>query len=147
MSNLNKILSIVKSVNHIYWVVLVVAVLLVVISLYNRDVIQTFVGGSLGSLGGGSSEPVFTMYYVDWCPHCKAVKPLFTDFMGSGTVQVNGKPVKCTMVNAETNPDAVKGLNVKGYPSFLLNKDGKLIEFNGERTADGFMSFLNQNMA
>jgi hypothetical protein len=75
------------------------------------------------------------------------VKPLFTDFMGSGTVQVNGKPVKCTMVNAETNPDAVKGLNIKGYPSFLLNKDGKLIEFNGQRNADGFMSFLNENTA
>jgi len=141
MSNLNKILSTVKSVNHIYWVVLVVAVLLVVISLYNRDVIQGFVSGGLGS------EPSFTMYYVDWCPHCKAVKPLFTDFMGSGTVQVNGKPVKCAMVNAETNPDAVKGLNIKGYPSFLLNKDGKLIEFNGQRNADGFMSFLNENTA
>ena len=141
MSNLNKILSIVKSVNHIYWVVLVVAVLLVVIALYNRNVIQGFVSGGLGS------EPSFTMYYVDWCPHCKAVKPLFTDFMGSGTVQVNGKPVKCAMVNAETNPDAVKGLNIKGYPSFLLNKDGKLIEFNGQRNADGFMSFLNENTA
>jgi thiol-disulfide isomerase/thioredoxin len=139
MSNLNKILSIVKSVNHIYWVVLVVAVLLIVIALYNRNVIQGFVSGGLGS------EPSFTMYYVDWCPHCKAVKPLFTDFMGSGTVQVNGKPVKCAMVNAETNPDAVKGLNIKGYPSFLLNKDGKLIEFNGQRNADGFMSFLNEN--
>jgi thiol-disulfide isomerase/thioredoxin len=147
MSNLSKILSTVKSVKPVYWFVLVVAVLLVVISLYNRNIIQTFVGGSLGSLSGGSSEPVFTMYYVDWCPHCKAVKPLFTDFMGSGTVQVNGKPVKCTMVNAETNPDAVKGLNVKGYPSFLLNKGGNMIEFNGERTAEGFMSFLNQNMA
>jgi len=141
MSNLNKILSIVKSVNHIYWVVLVVAVLLIVIALYNRNVIQGFVSGGLGS------EPSFTMYYVDWCPHCKAVKPLFTDFMGSGTVQVNGKPVKCAMVNAETNPDAAKGLNIKGYPSFLLNKDGKLIEFNGQRNADGFMSFLNENTA
>jgi thiol-disulfide isomerase/thioredoxin len=34
------------------------------------------------------------MYYVDWCPHCKTAKPIFTDFMGSGTVTVNGKPVK-----------------------------------------------------
>jgi thiol-disulfide isomerase/thioredoxin len=142
MSNLSKILSTVKSVKPVYWFVLVLAVLLVVVSLYNRNVIQGFVSGSLS----GSSEPVFTMYYVDWCPHCKSVKPIFTDFMGSGTVQVNGKPVKCTMVNAETNPDAVKGLNIKGYPSFLLNKGGNMIEFNGERTADGFMSFLNQNM-
>ena len=139
MSNLNKILSTISSVTPIYWTVIGVAVLLIVIALYNRNVIQGFVGGG--------SVPTFTMYYVDWCPHCKAVKPLFTDFMGSGTVQVNGKPVRCAMVNAESDPDAVKGLNIKGYPSFLMNKGGNNIEFNGERTADGFMSFLNQNMA
>jgi len=51
------------------------------------------------------------------------------------------------MVNAETNPEAVKDLNVKGYPSFLLSKGGKIIEFNGPRSADGFMDFLKQNIA
>lgn len=59
----------------------------------------------------------------------------------------DGKAVKCKTVNAEADPDAMKGLNVKGYPSFLLNSQGKLIEFNGERNADGFMSFLKQNLA
>jgi len=138
MSNpLNKVISAVKSVKPIFWFLIVLIAALVVISLYNRDVIQGFLG---------SSGDSFTMYYVDWCPHCKSAKPIFTDFMGSGTVTVNGKPVKCTMVNAETNPEAVKDLNVKGYPSFLLNTQGKVVEFNGPRTADGFMDFLKQNV-
>jgi len=138
MSNpLNKVISAVKSVKPIFWFLIVLIAALVVISLYNRDVIQGFLG---------SSGDSFTMYYVDWCPHCKSAKPIFTDFMGSGTVTVNGKPVKCTMVNAETNPEAVKDLNVKGYPSFLLNTQGKVVEFNGPRTADGFMDFLKQNI-
>ena len=139
MSNpLIKVVSFVKSVKPIFWFLIVLVAALVVISLYNRDVIQGFIG---------SSNDTFTMYYVDWCPHCKTAKPIFTDFMGSGTVTVNGKPVKCMMVNAETNPEAVKDLNVKGYPSFLLSKGGKIIEFNGPRTADGFMDFLKQNIA
>ena len=136
-SLLKKAVSAVNSVKPIYWFLVVLLAALIVISLYNRDVIQGFLG----------SEPSFTMYYVDWCPHCKSAKPIFTDFMGSGTVTVNGKPVKCNMVNAETNPEAVKDLNVKGYPSFLLSKDGKIVEFNGPRTADGFMDFLKQNVA
>jgi hypothetical protein len=49
------------------------------------------------------------------------------------------------MVNPEQNPDAVKGLDIKGYPSFMLTKGGDLIEYNGPRTADGFMNFLKQN--
>lgn len=129
----------------IHLIALGVAVLLVVIALYNRNIIQGFASGS--SSGSGSSDTTFTMYYVDWCPHCKSVKPLFNEFMGNGTVLVDGKAVKCKMVNAEADPDAMKGLNVKGYPSFLLNSQGKLIEFNGERNADGFMSFLKQNLA
>ena len=136
-SLLTKAKNLVTSVKPVYWVLVVVLVLLVVVSLYNRNVIQGFLG---------SSSPQFTMYYVDWCPHCKSVKPIFTDFMGNGTVDVNGKPVTCTMVNAEADPDAMKGLNIKGYPSFMLNKGGNLIEFNGERTADGFKSFLSQNL-
>jgi thiol-disulfide isomerase/thioredoxin len=138
MSNpLNKVISAVKSVKPIFWFLIVLIAALVVISLYNRDVIQGFVG---------SSDTSFTMYYVDWCPHCKTAKPIFTDFMGSGTVTVNGKPVKCTMVNAETNPEVVKELNVKGYPSFLLSKGSQIVEFNGPRTVEGFMDFLKQNI-
>jgi len=142
-----------KNMKQIHLFGLGVAVLLIVIALYNRNVIQGFASGSSGGSSGGSSsgsnssDNTFTMYYVDWCPHCKSVKPVFNEFMGNGTVLVNGKSVKCKMVNAEANPDAMKGLNVKGYPSFLLNSQGKLIEFNGERNADGFMSFLNQNVA
>jgi len=140
---MNKAMAYFKNIKEIHWAMLALAFFLVIVSLYNRNIIQGFVSGS----GGSGSSPSFTMYYVDWCPHCKSVKPVFNEFMGNGTLLVNGKSVKCAMVNAETNPEAVKDLNVKGYPSFLLNSGGKLIEFNGERNADGFMSFLKENLA
>lgn len=138
---MNKAMAYCKNMKQIHWLILGVTILLVVVALYNRNIIQGFASGS------SSSDTSFTMYYVDWCPHCKSVKPIFSEFMGNGSVLVNGKTVKCKMVNAEADPDAMKGVNVKGYPSFLLNNQGKLVEFNGERNADGFMSFLNQNLA
>lgn len=47
MSNpLNKVVSFVKSVKPLYWFILVLVASLVVISLYNRDVIQGFLGSS-----------------------------------------------------------------------------------------------------
>lgn len=139
MNSIAKLVGGAKSVKPIYMVIGVIVVVLVVVSLYNRDVIQGFVGSG--------SDSTFTLYYVDWCPHCKTIKPIFSDFMGSGTVNVNGQSVKCNMVNAEASPDATKGLNIKGYPTLLLNTQGNTVEFSGERTAEGFMNFLKQNVA
>jgi thiol-disulfide isomerase/thioredoxin len=97
-----------------------------------------------GFADGG--DATFTMYYVDWCPHCVSAKPKFQNFMGNGTVNIKGKSVKCAMVNPEKSPEAVSGLNIKGYPSFMLSKGGKLVEFSGPRTEEGWKSFLNENM-
>jgi len=126
-----------KSYFKVYGVFILAAIAIFALSYIYSERVQGFVGGG--------SDDAFTMYYVDWCPHCKSVKPIFTQFMGSGSVSVNGKQIKCKMVNPETNPEAVKGLNIKGYPSFMLTKGGDLIEYNGPRTADGFMDFLKQN--
>lgn len=89
----------------------------------------------------------FTMYYADWCGHCQQAKPGFTEFASKGTVNVNGVDCTIRMISPENEPDKVKGKNIKGYPSFLLETvDGKTVEYTGERTADGYMSFLNSNL-
>jgi thiol-disulfide isomerase/thioredoxin len=109
---------------------------------------------TLINVGGGSTEAftnkygetnergTFTMYYADWCPHCQNVKPLFKDFMGKGIIQVNGMPIRLAMkeekeIQKGTDPE------IKGYPSFLYtDAAGKVVEFDGPRTPDGFMKFL-----
>lgn len=103
-------------------------------------------GQKQGFQGGGYGETnprgTFTMYYADWCPHCVKVKPLFKGFMGSGEVVVNSVPIGIRMVeekeiNRGTDPD------IKGFPSFLYSDAaGKTLEFDGPRTPDGFMNFL-----
>lgn len=98
---------------------------------------------------GFSSEgaPTFTMYYADWCPHCKDVKPIFQKFMRSGSLEVNKKLVFIDMIEAEKNPDKTKGKPVKGYPTFLLEKpDGTYVEYPGERDEAGWAAWLKENV-
>jgi thiol-disulfide isomerase/thioredoxin len=93
-------------------------------------------------IGTTNSRGTFTMYYADWCPHCKTAKPMFVDFMGSGVIQVNGQDIKVKMVEEK---QVQKGVDpeVKGYPSFLYSDAaGKVVEYNGPRSPDGFMKFL-----
>jgi len=96
---------------------------------------------------GFESAPTFTMYYADWCPHCKTIKPVFKDWSSSGSTTVGGKTVFLSMVEADSNPEKMKGVPVKGYPTFLLKTaNGQYKEFDGDRTPEGWASWLASNV-
>ena len=98
------------------------------------------------SYGETNERGTFTLYYADWCPHCQTIKPVFKDFMGNGSVNVNGNAVKCNMVE-EKELKANGGPEVKGYPTLLYSDAaGKVVEFSGPRNPDGFMQFLKQQV-
>lgn len=105
-----------------------------------------------GFQSGGSASGVdtFTLFYADWCPHCKDVKPVFKSWgADKGSVQVNGKTVFVKAVES-SEPNAkeqMEAAGVKGFPSFMLFKaDGKKIEFQGDRSPTGWESWLKQNV-
>ena len=101
-------------------------------------------GGYAGFTGGSDS---FTLYYADWCGHCKKVKPVFQQWSKNGTVDIGGKTVFVTMVEADGNPSKVSAAGVKGFPTFMLQTaDGKTKEFDGERSPAGWESWLKQNL-
>lgn len=122
--------------------VALVVLVLILLSLYGK-------GFNLGVSEGfdPSAPPVgtFTLYYANWCPHCKTVKPDFADFGKNGYITVNGKNVKVAMVE-ESEKDKMAGKEIKGFPSFMFESvAGETVEYNGPRTRDGWMDFLRQN--
>ena len=96
---------------------------------------------------GFEGADTFTLYYAKWCPHCKTIAPVFKDFSKDGSVNVNGKTVFLTMVEADEDADKMKGKPVKGFPTFLLEKaNGQNVEFDGERNPEGWKSWLAKNL-
>src|SRR5690606_7508783 len=119
---------------HIYLIVAVVGVLVVLRLIGNarRHGLEGFV----------DTECSFTMYYADWCPHCKAVKPDFEKFSKNGFIEVNGKKCTLAMVN-DKEKDKIAGKPVEGYPTFLFeDASGKITPYEGERTIAGWEAFL-----
>jgi thiol-disulfide isomerase/thioredoxin len=84
-----------------------------------------------------------TMYYVDWCPHCKNAKPEWEKLMQAlhGKV-INGRKILITKVDCEKFPEIAKQQNITGYPMFKFDLDGRLLDFQGERTFDAFKRYI-----
>jgi thiol-disulfide isomerase/thioredoxin len=96
---------------------------------------------------GFSDGSNFTLYYADWCPHCKAVKPIFSQWSSSGTVNVQNKTVSTQMVEADTNPELVSKAGVKGFPTMILTKsDGTTMEYKGERSVTAWEDWLSSHL-
>jgi len=89
---------------------------------------------TLGYLFYKSSIPLpsFTLYYANWCGHCKTVLPIFRNFQHPG--------VTIRMVEQSRNNEYM----VAGFPSFVFRgRDGIVTEFKGGRTPDDWTAFLH----
>ena len=107
---------------------------------------ESFKGSRQGFQNPDSNT--FTMYYADWCGHCKKIKPAFEDFMKTGPVTVGGTTCKIRMISPEKEPDKAAGKPIKGFPTFLLETtDGQVVEYAGERSTKGFLDFINKNLS
>jgi thiol-disulfide isomerase/thioredoxin len=96
---------------------------------------------------GFEGADTFTLYYAKWCPHCKTIAPIFADFSKDGSINVGGKTVFLTMLEADEDAAKMKGKPVKGFPTFLLEKaNGQNVEFDGERTPEGWKKWLAANL-
>ena len=95
-----------------------------------------------------SSSPAdFTMYYVNWCPHCKTAKPHFQNLMNSNNNQINGRVVNYRMVDCEEKPELGEAAGVESYPTFVLKLDDNVHKYEGERTNDGFTGYLSKMLS
>jgi len=93
------------------------------------------------------AENVFTMYYADWCPHCKTAKPEKGAVIAKSPITVGGKKCEVRMIQPEKEPEKAKGKPIKGFPTFLLETvDGETVEYSGKRSTDGYLAFLNENL-
>ena len=91
------------------------------------------------TINGGNKEKIsFILYYVDWCPHCKSIKPEWSRL----EKDIEFKDILISKINCEENTEVVKKLDIEGYPTILFTKNGKTEPYNGGREYSDFKEFL-----
>jgi thiol-disulfide isomerase/thioredoxin len=99
-----------------------------------------------GSSVSNKAELLF--FYADWCPHCKAAKPIWNDLKSEyENKTINGYRVTFTEVDCSEETAEVEKLmnqyNVEGYPTIKLIKDGQVIEYDAKPSKETITKFLN----
>jgi thiol-disulfide isomerase/thioredoxin len=87
-------------------------------------------------------------FYANWCPHCKAAKPIWNDLKAEyENKTINGykiifTDVDCSEETAETDK-LMNQYSIEGYPTIKLLKDGQIIEYDAKPSKDTLVQFLN----
>jgi len=104
-------------------------------------VLRIYARASREGFQSGGNELVIVK--AEWCGHCKRALPEFEKLVASSPMKLkDGSAVTIRMLDEKANKSEVEPLNVRGFPTILLFKDGTRLEYEGERTYNGVMSFL-----
>ncbi|HUH39945.1 MAG TPA: thioredoxin TrxA [Castellaniella sp.] len=68
-----------------------------------------------------SDLPVLVDYWAEWCGPCKMIAPLLEE----AAAKYQGR-VTIAKVNVDENPDSAAKYGIRGIPTLMLFKDGKV---------------------
>jgi thiol:disulfide interchange protein len=105
------------------------------------------------NIPNASSQPkemVFHFFYADWCPHCKTAKIPWQTFSSNRNGKVvNGykiicKPHDCTDSTSDIPKRDMEKFKVEGFPTLVVQKDGKNIDFDAKITEYSLAQFVER---
>lgn len=133
----------------ILFIIIILAIFRVSSPVFNAGISAK---AHIGGLKGGfefeafeNNQPLFAMYFAEWCGHCKRTMPEFDKLIASPP-----KGIKVLKIDSEDkqNAELIKSQDIKGFPTIRYYPKGlgsDYQEYEGERTHAGFMSFFNEN--
>jgi len=101
---------------------------------------NTLLEQSGGRLEQSTGKPKLVLFKAEWCGHCSRFKPTWEELKNKIT------NVDFVTYDADSNQSELSTYNVEGFPTIILDNNNKKIEYNGDRSSNNIIQFVNDNL-
>ena len=89
-----------------------------------------------------SSKPIVVDFWAEWCGPCKQIGPILEDI-----AELKKDKLKILKLNIDENQQTPQKYGVRGIPTLMLFKDGKLVDTKvGSLSKNMLESWLDPNL-
>jgi protein disulfide-isomerase A1 len=106
---------------------------------WDKQPVKVLVGKNFDEVARDKTKDVLVEFYAPWCGHCKQLAPIW-DQLGEKFKDSD----KIVIAKIDSTANELEDIKVHGFPTikFFPADSDKIVEYNGERTLDGFVKFL-----